>query len=119
MPIYVVGTFDTKGLELRYIRDLIERAGASTLLIDVGTLGDSEEVDVNSQIVAKHHPNAEAVVFSDDRGEAVTQMSIALKHFIGSRTNIQGIISAGGSGGTALVTPAMRTLPVGTPTVML
>jgi len=41
MPIYVVGTFDTKGLELRYIRELIERAGASTLLIDVGTLGDS------------------------------------------------------------------------------
>ena len=119
MPIYVVGTFDTKGLELRYIRDLIERAGASTLLIDVGTLGDSEEVDVNSQIVAKHHPNEEAVVFSDDRGEAVTQMSIALKHFIGSRTDIEGIISAGGSGGTALVTPAMRTLPVGTPKVMI
>ena len=119
MPIYVVGTFDTKGLELRYIRDLIERAGASTLLIDVGTLGDSEEVDVNSQIVAKHHPNEETVVFSDDRGEAVTQMSIALKHFIGSRTDIEGIISAGGSGGTALVTPAMRTLPVGTPKVMI
>jgi len=119
MPIYVVGTFDTKGLELRYIRDLIERAGASTLLIDVGTLGDSEEVDVNSQIVAKHHPNEEAVVFSDDRGEAVTQMSIALKHFIGSRTDIEGIISAGGSGGTALVTPAMRTLPIGTPKVMI
>ena len=119
MPIYVVGTFDTKGLELRYIRDLIERAGVSTLLIDVGTLGDSEEVDVNSQIVAKHHPNEEAVVFSDDRGEAVTQMSIALKHFIGSRTDIEGIISAGGSGGTALVTPAMRTLPVGTPKVMI
>ena len=119
MPIYVVGTFDTKGLELRYIRDLIERAGASTLLVDVGTLGDSEEVDVNSQIVAKHHPNEEVEVFNDDRGEAVTQMSIALKHFIGSRTDIEGIISAGGSGGTALVTPAMRTLPVGTPKVMI
>ncbi|MBC8407200.1 MAG: Tm-1-like ATP-binding domain-containing protein [Rhodobacteraceae bacterium] len=119
MPIYVVGTFDTKGLELRYIRDLIERAGASTLLVDVGTLGDSEEVDVNSQIVAKHHPNEEVEIFNDDRGEAVTQMSIALKHFIGSRTDIEGIISAGGSGGTALVTPAMRTLPVGTPKVMI
>ena len=119
MPIYVVGTFDTKGLELHYIRDLIERAGASTLLVDVGTLGDSEEVDVNSQIVAKHHPNEEVEIFNDDRGEAVTQMSIALKHFIGSRTDIEGIISAGGSGGTALVTPAMRTLPVGTPKVMI
>ena len=119
MPIYVVGTFDTKELELRYIRDLIERAGVSTLLVDVGTLGVSKEVDVNSQIVAKHHPNKEVEVFNDDRGEAVTQMSIALKHFIGSRTDIEGMISAGGSGGTALVTPAMRTLPVGTPKVMI
>ena len=119
MPIYVVGTFDTKGIELRYIRDLIERAGASTLLVDVGTLGNSEEVDVNSQTVARNHPNKEVEVFNDDRGEAVTQMSIALKHFIGTRTDIEGIISAGGSGGTALVTPAMRNLPVGTPKVMI
>ena len=119
MTIYVVGTFDTKGQELNYISDLIKRTGSSTLLVDVGTLGDSEEVDVNSQIVAKHHPNEEVEVFNDDRGEAVTQMSIALKHFIGSRTDIEGIISAGGSGGTALVTPAMRTLPVGTPKVMI
>ena len=119
MTIYVVGTCDTKGLELRYIRDLIERAGASTLLIDVGTLGEASEADVNPQIVAKHHPHGEAVVFRGDRADAVTQMSIALEHFMGSRTDIEGIISAGGSGGTALVTHAMRTLPVGTPKVMV
>ena len=119
MPIYIVGTFDTKELELRYIRDLIERAGASTLLVDVGTLGVLKEVDVNSQIVAKHHPNKEVEVFNDDRGKAVTQMSIALKHFIASRTDIEGIISAGGSGGTELVTAAMRILPIGIPKVMI
>jgi len=119
MPIYVVGTFDTKGIELRYIRDLIERAGASTLLVDVGTLGKSEDVDVDSQIVANHHPNKEVEVFNDDRGKAVTQMSIALKHFIASRTDIEGIISAGGSGGTELVTAAMRILPIGIPKVMI
>jgi len=119
MPIYIVGTFDTKELELRYIRDLIERAGAPTLLVDVGTLGVLKEVDVNSQIVAKHHPNKEVEVFNDDRGKAVTQMSIALKHFIASRTDIEGIISAGGSGGTELVTAAMRILPIGIPKVMI
>ena len=119
MTIYVVGTCDTKGLELLYIRDLIERAGASTLLIDVGTLGEASEADVNPQIVAKHHPHGESMVFRGDRGDAVTQMSIALEHFMGSRTDIEGIISAGGSGGTALVTHAMRTLPVGTPKVMV
>ena len=119
MTIYVVGTFDTKGLELNYISDLIKRTGTSTLLVDVSTLGNSKNVDVNTQIVANHHPNRSVKVFDDDRGKAITQMSIALKHFISSRTDIKGIISAGGSGGTELVTAAMRTLPVGIPKVMI
>ncbi|MFL2543738.1 MAG: Tm-1-like ATP-binding domain-containing protein [Alphaproteobacteria bacterium] len=119
MTIYVIGTFDTKGLELNYISDLIKRTGTSTLLVDVSTLVNSKNVDVNSQIVANHHPNRAVNVFDDDRGKAITQMSIALKHFISSRTDIEGIISAGGSGGTELVTAAMRTLPVGIPKVMI
>ena len=119
MSIYVIGTCDTKGSELRYIRDLIKKAGHSTLLVDVGTQGDGGEVDVNSQMVAKHHPEGNAVVFDENRGEAVTQMSIALENFIRSQTDIEGIISAGGSGGTALVTPAMRVLPIGIPKLMV
>ena len=119
MTIYVVGTFDTKGLELNYISDLIKRTGSSTLLVDVSTLGNSKNVDINPQIVANHHPNRAVEVFDDDRGKAITQMSIALKNFISSRTDIEGIISAGGSGGTELVTAAMRTLPVGIPKVMI
>ena len=86
MTIYVVGTFDTKGLELNYISDLIKRTGTSTLLVDVSTLGNSKNVDVNPQIVANHHPNRTVKVFDDDRGKSITQMSIALKYFIDSRT---------------------------------
>lgn len=119
MPIYVVGTFDTKGLELRYIRNLIERSGVTCLLIDAGTQGESGDVDVTARMLAKHHPDSETVVFSNNRGEAVTQMSIALEHFIRSRTDVEGIISAGGSGATALVTPAMRAVPIGMPKVMV
>jgi len=119
MKVYVVGTCDTKGAELRYMRDLIVATGQSTCLVDVGTLGDGGAVDVSSQEVAKYHPDGADAVKSDDRGEAVTQMSIALKHFMQSRTDVAGMISAGGSGGTALVTPAMQTLPIGTPKVMV
>ena len=47
-------------------------------------------------------------------------MSVALEHFVlANADDIDGIISAGGSGGTALVTPAMRALPVGVPKVMV
>ncbi len=119
MSVYVVGTCDTKGAELRYMRDLIEAAGVKTTLVDVGTQGDSGAVDISAKEVAAHHTEGADSVFSNDRGEAVTLMSQALVNFIVSQDDVSGIISAGGSGGTALVTPAMRALPLGTPKMMV
>ncbi len=119
MPIYVVGTCDTKGAELRYICDLIKRAGKKALLVDVSTKLHDGKVDIKPQRVAEHHPKGKTVVFCEERGEAVTQMSIALENFIISQSDVEGIISAGGSGGTALVTPAMRILPIGIPKLMV
>ena len=46
-------------------------------------------------------------------------MAIAFEHFVRSRRDLGGVVSAGGSGGTALATPAMRALPVGVPKVMV
>lgn len=119
MPVYVVGTCDTKGQELRYIRDLIEAAGVATILVDVGTQAEGGTVDVSSKEVASYHPESVTRVFTDDRGEAVTQMSLALVQFMRSRNDVEGLISAGGSGGTALVSAAMRSLPIGIPKVMV
>jgi len=117
--VYVVGTLDTKGDEHRYVRDLIEAAGAETVLADVGTTGEGAGADVTAAEVAAWHPDGPDAVFVDDRGAAVTAMSDALVRFIESRDDVGGIISLGGSGGTALVTPAMRALPVGTPKMMV
>jgi uncharacterized protein (UPF0261 family) len=58
-------------------------------------------------------------VFTDDRGRSVAAMAEAFERFIVTRRDLGGIISAGGSGGTALATPAMRRLPVGVPKVMV
>jgi uncharacterized protein (UPF0261 family) len=117
--VYVVGTLDTKGEEHRYVRDLINAAGAETVLVDVGTTGEGAGADVSAAEVAAFHPEGPDTVFVDDRGAAVTAMTDALVGFIESRDDVDGIISLGGSGGTALVTPAMRSLPVGTPKVMV
>jgi uncharacterized protein (UPF0261 family) len=46
-------------------------------------------------------------------------MAQAFTRFMARRRDVGGIISAGGSGGTALVTPAMQSLPVGVPKVMV
>ncbi len=117
--VYVVGTLDTKGDEHRYVRDLINAAGPRTVLVDVGTTGTGTGADVNAAEVAAFFPGGPDAVFVDDRGAAVTAMSDALVLFIESRDDVDGIIALGGSGGTAIVTPAMQALPVGTPKLMV
>ena len=118
---YVVGTFDTKAEELSYVAELIRASGTTAVTVDVssrphGTAGG----DISNAEVAKHHPKAPGFLgTTDDRGEAVTLMSEALGEFLVGRDDLGGVIGLGGSGNTALVTAAMRRLPVGTPNLMV
>ncbi|MGL1590416.1 Tm-1-like ATP-binding domain-containing protein, partial [Vibrio parahaemolyticus] len=64
------------------------------------------------------HPDGPAAVFTGDRGRSVAAMTRAFERYIGSCDTLDGIIGLGGSGGTALITPAMRALPVGVPKIM-
>ena len=116
---YVAGTFDTKGAELRYIRDRIADLGVPVRTIDLSTSGKPSAADVPPHMVAAYHRGGASAVFGGDRGASVRAMSEAFEAWIRRQSGIAGIISAGGSGGTALVTPAMRALPVGVPKVMI
>ncbi|HUL10151.1 MAG TPA: ABC transporter permease [Candidatus Acidoferrum sp.] len=116
---YVIGTFDTKGRELTFIRSCLERLGVRTVTVDVSSSGKPSPATISPIEVARHHPRGQAAVFTGDRGSAVAAMAEALERFIATRRDIGGVIGAGGSGATALVTPAMRRLPVGLPKVMV
>jgi uncharacterized protein (UPF0261 family) len=117
---YVIGTFDTKAAELHYVSDLIRAAGVPTVRVDVGTKSAASDVEVTAQEVASFHPQgADAVLGCTDRGDAVTAMTVALKAFIASRRDIAALIGLGGSGGTAIITPAMRALRLGVPKLMV
>ncbi len=116
---YVAGTFDTKGRELTFIRSCLERLGLSTVTVDLSTSRKPSPADVGPAEVARFHPRGAAGVFSGDRGASVAAMAEAFERFIVTRRDLGGLISAGGSGGTALATPAMRRLPVGIPKVMV
>jgi uncharacterized protein (UPF0261 family) len=118
--VYVVGTGDTKAGELEYVKRLIEAAGVAAKFVDVGTTEHESTADVTPHEVAAHHPDGADAVWSDDRGAAVAAMAVALEAYILANVDdVGGIIGAGGSGGTALVTPAMRALPVGVPKLMV
>ena len=116
---YVVGTFDTKGRELGFLRDCLEKLGLRVVTVDIATSGKLSSTMVNPREVARCHPMGERAVFTGDRGSAVSEMALALEHFIARRRDLGGMISAGGSGNTALATPAMRRLPIGVPKVMV
>ncbi|NLD54124.1 MAG: ATP-binding cassette domain-containing protein [Burkholderiaceae bacterium] len=116
---YVAGTFDTKGRELFFIKNCLDRAGIRTVTVDISTSGAMSTANVTPREVARHHPQGESAVFSGDRGSAVAAMGIAFERFVLTRRDLGGLVSAGGSGGTSLVTTAMRALPIGLPKVMV
>jgi len=118
--VYIVGTCDTKEAELLYAKACVEKAGAKAVLVDVGTKGASSAADVPAKAVAKHHPDgAGAVLGKDDRGAAVSAMAVALTHYLKPKKDVGAVLGLGGSGNTALVTEAMRALPIGTPKLMV
>jgi uncharacterized protein (UPF0261 family) len=122
--IAVLGTFDTKGEEHGYVAELIRQRGHQPFLIDVGTLDAPKlQPDVpRSEIAAAAQGDLAAVVARRDRGEAVAVMTkgapivLARLHREG---RIDGVISLGGGGGTAICSAAMRALPVGFPKLMV
>ncbi|MBX2805459.1 MAG: ABC transporter permease [Hyphomicrobiales bacterium] len=116
---YVCGTLDTKGDELRLIRDIIKSEGLSVRLVDLSTSGKPSGADVPPQLVAAFHSRGASGVFTGDRGSAVAGMTLAFERWIAQQTDVAGVIGAGGSGGTALVAPAFRSLPVGVPKVII
>jgi uncharacterized protein (UPF0261 family) len=115
----VVGTFDTKGRELKFIRDALREAGIRTRTVDLSTSGRPSSADVPPQEVAGSHPRGPGVVFSGDRGKSVEAMATAFEAWIIRQRDVGGVISAGGSGGTSLATAGMRKLPVGVPKIMI
>jgi uncharacterized protein (UPF0261 family) len=118
--VYVIGTMDTKAEELRFAARCIRGAGAVPVLVDVGTRTAADGADVTAAEVASHHPaGATAVLGHEDRGVAVAAMAEALTRWLTAREDIGAVLGLGGSGNTALVTQAMRALPIGTPKLMV
>lgn len=122
----LVGTFDTKGEEYAFLRERIMEAGHDVITVDVGILGEGTSpfhVDIAAEEVAR----AGGAVLAElrargDRGEAVTAMQRGAQATIArlfAEGRFDGIVGLGGGGGTAMMTAAMRELPVGVPKLMV
>lgn len=121
--IAIAGTFDSKGPEFMYLKELIESQGLKTLTIHAGVFEPMFTPDVsNAEVAAAAGEDINVVAEKKDRAwatEVLTKGMEALVPKLYADGKFDGIISMGGSGGTALVTGAMRALPVGVPKVMV
>ena len=121
--IAVAGTFDTKGREFAYVKGLLEELGVRPFMIHTGVFEPAFPVDVNNdEIAATVGQDIKAIVKRKDRALATETLSKGMEKLVPelyAQGKFDGIISFGGSGGTSLVTPAMRALPIGVPKVMV
>ena len=124
MPVYLIGTLDTKGTETGYLRDLLTELGVEARIVDAGCLG---EPSLKAEITREEIFQAAGVSLAEmrqrgDRGLAVTQAAIGVAKRIAedhARGEVSGGLGLGGSAGTTIGTAAMRVLPLGVPKLMV
>ncbi|MBU0735773.1 MAG: Tm-1-like ATP-binding domain-containing protein [Proteobacteria bacterium] len=123
--VLLIGAFDVKGEEYNFTRKLIEAQGCKTLTMNFGVLGGTDlfPIDIDNAEVAKAGGgNINQLQKEKDRGAAMAIMAkgvaVAAQKLY-DEGKIFGVLGLGGSGGTSVITTAMRALPIGVPKVMV
>lgn len=122
--VVLLGTLDTKGAEYNYVRSRIQSEGCDTIMIDAGILGQPlAQADITREEVAKAAgANLEQLIAANDRGAAIDTMSRGATNIVQNlyaQGRLHGIVGIGGTGNSALVSQAMRALPVGVPKLLV
>ncbi|WP_249044722.1 Tm-1-like ATP-binding domain-containing protein [Crossiella equi] len=120
----LVGTLDTKGAEYERLVARITAAGCATLLVDIGVLGEPGlRADVSAREVASA-AGADLTELREraDRGAALATMAegaARILRCLHGKGLVHGVLGLGGSGGSSVVSAAMRALPVGVPKLLV
>ena len=123
--VVLIGTLDTKGPEIAYLRDRLQSLGLETIVVDSGILGDPLDIvpDIDhAQAATFGNTTIEALQNAGSRGKAVAGMREALKKLTLTLFNdgkLDGIVSMGGAEGAVMGAAAMMVLPVGVPKVLV
>ncbi|MCY4070866.1 MAG: Tm-1-like ATP-binding domain-containing protein [Chloroflexi bacterium] len=122
--IIVIGTLDTKGQEIAFVRDLIAERGHQPVVVDSGVLGEPaiEATISRHGVAAAAGTSIEAVLARGDKNNAISTMAqgvTAIASRLHAEGKLDGVIALGGVQGTVIGTAAMRGLPVGVPKVMV
>jgi len=124
MPVLLIGTLDTKGVEFQFVRDLLHQAGVTTMVLDAGVQGPPhfQPAIARTEVFAAAGSSLAAVQRAGDRGKAIEAAArgaarIALDLF--AQGKVDGVLGLGGSAGTTIACAGMRALPFGIPKLMV
>lgn len=120
----LIGTLDTKGLEFKFIKEILENSDVETIVIDTGVLGDPLfEPDISSEEVARAGGSSvEELRKKNDRGEAIAVMTSGISQVVNKLVeagSVGGIFGMGGTAGTTVGAVAMRGAPIGIPKLLV
>ncbi|MCP4289318.1 MAG: UPF0261 family protein, partial [Gammaproteobacteria bacterium] len=122
--IALIGTLDTKGPEIAYLRESCRALGLKTSVIDSGILGNPAgiEPDISREVVAEAAGSSiDALRQAGSRGAAVHEMMKGVRKVVlelYAQGRLHGVACLGGSEGAVLGAHAMQALPVGLPKLL-
>ncbi|MFB9275671.1 Tm-1-like ATP-binding domain-containing protein [Cohnella cellulosilytica] len=123
--ILLIGAFDTKGEEYRFVQGLIEARGHETAAMNIGVMGEPRGIVPDwdaDRVAAAGGSTLEELRGRKDRGHAMTVMSegaAALARELYDSGGFDGVLGMGGTGGSSVISAALRALPVGVPKVLV
>lgn len=123
--VAIIGTCDTKGPELAYVRDRLKSLGVNAMVIDSGILGEPLGIspDIDRATAATYgNTTIDALRNAGSRGKAVRGMREALRNLMTELykdKKINGAIGMGGAEGAVMSAAAMMVLPLGVPKILV
>jgi uncharacterized protein (UPF0261 family) len=122
--VALVGTLDTKGPDYAFLAGRLRASGAGVIVVDAGTgtpAGITPDIPAE-QVAAAAGTTIEALRSAGDRGAAVTALgrgAAALVSELVAAGRVDGVLAAGGSGGSSIAAQVMAALPVGLPKLLV
>jgi uncharacterized protein (UPF0261 family) len=122
--VALVGTLDTKGPDYAFLAGRLRASGAGVIVVDAGTgtpAGITPDIPAQ-QVAAAAGTTIEALRSAGDRGAAVTALgrgAAALVSELVAAGRVDGVLAAGGSGGSSIAAQVMAALPVGLPKLLV
>lgn len=123
MAVGLIGTLDTKGLEVAFLKGCLEARGHSLVVIDAGIF---EPVGISPDIArdeVARAGGAELITLpTQPREEIMATMGrgsgVILRRLYAEK-RLEGVLGIGGNQGTAIVCQALRELPWGVPKLVV